>query len=352
MALCLSRVELSLAMTMLRLHFMKPFSLRKIFCFSLFVLLFATIHSENFRVRKVIPITLSEIDQKISVESGINDSLFVTLPSDLTYVSGVELNFKIPEIIATWRDSVAYMVYENLSPAPDSKNLDYYGERVHISTIPGKLSLTLQIPISNDFSIKESPYSVKLPPTSEVKNGIFLRFMMVMKGVPENLEDSILEITAKPLLKNLGALHLDVILPHSDENIEKTYSVFIDDKPIQKSEFKNKLFSTGEHHLSVVSDSFRNELRTFRIEQAKTTSLSVTLRSATPLLKITCPKDTQVFLDGEPISDFTMPLAVSQGEHTVRFILGDYEVTKAISAMNGRTYSVNLNVDASISEEE
>ena len=34
------------------------------------------------------------------------------------------------------------------------------------------------------------------------------------------------------------------------------------------------------------------------------------------------------------------------------FILGDYEIVKTISAMNGRTYSVNLNVDATISEVE
>lgn len=327
------------------LHIAKKFSL-----FSLIFAFSALLSAENFRVRRVIPIAFSEISEKIAVESGINDALFVTLPEDLTYVSGVELNFKIPEVIATWRDSVAYMLYESLAPAPSSSNLDYYGERVHISTIPGKLSLTLHIPISKDFSIKDSPYSVKLPPLSDIKKGIFLRFMMVMKGVPENLEESIFEITAKPVLKNQGALNLSVILPPESAE-QKTYSVFVDDIPVQKSEFKNKILSTGEHHLSVVSDSFRNELRTFRIEQAKSTSLSVNLRGVEPLLKISCPKDTQVFLDSEQIAVGTEPIMVSQGEHSVKFILGDYEVVKTLSAENGRTYTVNLNVDASITEE-
>ena len=320
---------------------------KKIMFFSLFLLAGASAFAENFRVRKLIPVSFNEITEKITVESGINDALWVTLPNDLTYVSGVELNLKVPEDIITWRDSVAYMLYEKLDSIPSESKQNYYGERIHVATIPGNFSLTIYIPISSDFAIKDNPYSTKLPAPSDFKKGIFLRFMMVMKGVPESLENSILEITAKPVLKNQGALALSVN-PQSSE--EKKYSVFIDDAPVQ--EYKNKILSTGEHHLSVVSDSYRNELRTFRIEQAKTTSLSVNLRGIEPLIKILCPKDTQVFLDGTPIKAISEPILVTQGEHSVRFILGDYEIVKTVSAMNGRTYSVSLNVDASISEED
>jgi len=307
--------------------------------------------SENFRVRKIIPISLSEINEKVTVESGINDALFVTLPADLTYVSGLELNLKVPEEIVTWRDSVAYMLYEKLSPAPNEKKLNYSGERLHVETIPGNFSLTIYIPISDDFAIKDSPYSVKLPSVkSAVSDGIFLRFMMVMKGVPEALENSILEISAKPVLKNEGMLNLSVSLP-SQSSDDTKYSVFIDDKPVQN--FNRKFLSTGEHHLSVVSDSFRNELRTFRIEQAKTTSLSVQLRGIEPLLKILCPKDAQVFVDGSPVPQNQQEgYQVSQGEHTVKLVFSDYEIVKTVSAQKGRTYSVNLNVDATITEED
>ena len=329
----------------------KEFSLSALLIFGLF-----SASAENFRVRKVIPVELSKIDEKITIESGINDALFVTLPEDLTYINGLELSFKIPEIIATWRDSVAYTLYDNLSPAPDGKNLNYYGERVHLDTLPGKLSLTLHIPISSDFSIKDTPYSTKLPIFKNFKQGFFLRFMMVMKGVPENLEDSILEITAKPVLKNKGSLALNIEFPDSSSSAsavsehEKKFSVFIDDLPVQN--YSNQLLSTGEHHLSVVSDFFRNELRTFRIEQAKNTSLSVKLRGIEPLLKIICPKDTKVFLDDMPVSATEEPLAITQGEHKVKFLLADYEIVKTLSVLNGRTYSVNLNVDASVTEEE
>lgn len=329
---------------------------RKFSLVSLLAFSFAAVSGENFRIRKLIPVTLMDENEKVTVKSGINDALFITLPKDLTYVSGVELRLKIPEEIITWRDSVAYMLYEKLDPTPDEQNQNYYGERVYLATIPGNFSLTLYVPVSPDFSIKDNPYSVKIPVSENLKkslaenspgSGIFLRFMMVMKGVPESLENSILEITARPVLRNKGRFSLS-ISPSSTE--EKKYSVFIDDKPV--TDYKDKFLPTGEHYLSIISDSFRNELRTFRIEQAKSTSLSVSLRGIEPLLRIISPKDSRVFLDGKAVSVTQEPIPVTQGEHTVRFILGDYEIVRTVSAQNGRTYSVSLNVDATVSEEE
>ena len=332
--------------------------IKKTSFFSLLLVVMQPSFSENFRVRKLLPIHFADINENITIDSGINDALWITLPTDLTYVSGIELHLKVPEDIVTWRDSVAYMLYDKIEPAPTEKQKSYYGERIHLNTIPGNFSLTLYIPISSDFAIKDNPYSVKLPFPESYKNaieqkkisknnGIFLRFMMVMKGVPDSLENAIIEITAKTVLKNKGELSLTVNPPSSEE---KKYSVFIDDQAVQ--DFRHTMLQTGEHHLSIVSDSYRNELRTFRIEQAKNTAISVNLRGIEPLLKILCPRDTQVFLDGAQISVSKEALAITQGEHSVKFILGDYEIVKTVSAQNGRTYSVNLNVDATVSEEE
>ena len=87
-----------------------------------------SLSAENFRIRKLVPITFTNIDEKITVSSGINDALWITLPSDLTYVSGIELTLKVPEDIVTWRDSVAYMLYEKLDPIPSEKKKNYHGK--------------------------------------------------------------------------------------------------------------------------------------------------------------------------------------------------------------------------------
>ena len=113
--------------------------------------------AENFRVRSLIPTGLSEISEQATVKSGINYSVFITLPEDLTYVSGIEIKLKIPEEIVAWWDSVEYMLYDKLIPDVQKEETDYFGERLYLRTIPGNFSLMLYVTLSHDFSIKESP---------------------------------------------------------------------------------------------------------------------------------------------------------------------------------------------------
>ena len=41
---------------------------------------------------------------------------------------------------------------------------------------------------------------------------------------------------------------------------------------------------------------------------------------------------------------------ISQGEHRIRFIVGDYETVQTIQAVNGRSYVVNLSLDVEVTE--
>lgn len=322
------------------------------FCRILFSAVIAFIFSfntaaENFRVRKVLPLSLSQNDDTVRVISGISDAVFITLPEDMTFINGLEITFKIPEEIAVWRDSVAYIFYDNLSPSPYEDQADYYGEKIFLKTVPSKFSLTLNLPLADDFSIKDSPYALKVSPVPDYTKGIFLRFQQVMKGVPESLEAAQIEVTAKPILRNKGILSLSVI---PEETPEKPYTVYIDEKAVNLS--KQMLLDTGEHHLSISSDSYRDELRTFRITQGKTTSLEVTLRGSEPALKIVCPESAAVFLDNVQLSDFRNPFIVEAGEHTVKFSFGDYEVVRNVSVIKGHSYTVTLDISAAVTEDE
>lgn len=309
--------------------------------------------AENFRVHTVVPVVFTELHEKISARAGINDALAIVPPDDLTYVSGIELRLKVPESVAVWRDSVAYFIYDNIKPPPSEKKVDYSGDRIFISTIPEKLSLNIYFPLSDEPPVKDSPYLVRISPMpSHTHDGngrstIFFRFMLAMKGVPESLENAVFEISAHLVLKDKGMLELTA-LPEQTE--EKKYSVYIDDTSVQ--DYGATILPTGEHHLSIVSDSYRNELRTFIIEQARTTKIHVNLRGIEPLVQIICPENATVFLDDKHISDIRQQFAVTQGEHRIRFVVGDYEITKSITAVNGRSYTVNLAIDAVVTEEE
>lgn len=322
---------------------------KSFFCRGIFALLIAfsaAVYAENFRVRKVIPIKISE-EGSVKAVSGISDALFITLPDDMTFINGIELSFKIPEEIAVWRDSVAYVFYENVSPSPSENEADYSGDKLFLKTIPPKLSLVLDIPLASDFSIKENPYSLRISQISNYEKGIFIRFQQVMKGVPESLENAEIEISAKPVFRNKGILNLKINPPQTEE---KKYSVYIDENPAQN--YEKIMLETGEHHLAVSGDSYRNELRTFRIEQGKTTSLEIALRGNEPVFKIVSPDSAAILLDGNPLKNKKDSFAVEPGEHVIKFTIGDYETVRNVTAVKGHSYVISLDVSASVTEEE
>ena len=112
------------------------------------------------------------------------------------------------------------------------------------------------------------------------------------------------------------------------------------------------MLDAGVHNISIVSDFYRNELRTVTIEQAKTTSLNIKFRDIAPTVIITAPSNTVIYFDDKEIENTKQQFAVQQGEHKVRFVIGDYEVVKNITAVNGRSYTVDINIDAAVSESD
>ena len=319
----------------------------RLFLFSLSVSLLLrgiTAPAETFRVRATIPIALSEPTTEIKTTATMNDALSITLPKDMTYVSGIELRFKIPELVAAWRDTIAYSLYDGITPRPTEQTVDYEGTRISVNTFPGKLSHIVYIPLSENIEIKQSPYHDKIAVIPDTRDGtVFFRMQLAMKGVPEDFENAIFDVTAKPVLLNKGKLNLTITEPDGAHN---AYTVTVDEKP-----FTGDLLAVGEHHLSITSDEYRNEVRTFRIEQAKTTALTVTMRGIEPSVKIIAPENAQVFFDGEPVTNAKDEITVTQGDHTVRFVIGEYEVVRTVSVVNGRTYTVNLSVDAVVTED-
>ena len=216
-----------------------------------------------------------------------------------------------------------------------------------------------------------------------------------MKGVPDTVLDSVIKMSVKPILSNKGILKLNIQEPEiqnykSEGNLTKAeadagtegsfttqneaasleasqnqtqqtntteeaydtvlYTVFVDDNPVQ-GDLDKILLNTGIHNISVISESYRTEVRNVRIEQAKISELDILLKSIEPTLIITAPEGTQIQFDGEPFSDTGKEIIISEGEHKVTFIIGDYEIIRSISAIKGKTYKANLAVDLQISEE-
>ena len=83
-----------------------------------FLLLTACTFAEDFRVHKTNLLGAETEGKNQSVSVGINDSVILALPQDMTFVQGLEITIKVPKIVTEWRDSVAWSLYEDISPVP------------------------------------------------------------------------------------------------------------------------------------------------------------------------------------------------------------------------------------------
>ncbi len=307
---------------------------------------------EHFNARKVNTVFLSEAE---TVSLGVEDALRVKLPEDMTYICGIELNMKIPKEIASLPSSVEYSLYEDVSSA----NGAFSGTKSFSATIPPRFSLNVYIPLTAEFAIKDSPYSERIPVVPHCKDGsVFFRFENVAEKSRDLIAKTIIDVEVKPVLSGKGTLKL-LVSPAQEEEIpslrknisrrgDGSYSVFIDGEPI--NETQAILLKAGEHRASIVSESFRNELRTFVVEEGRTTNLTVELRSIEPTLIFICPSPTQIYFDGVKIENPRREFLIDSGEHSARMVVGDYEIIRTFTASYGKSYTMSLDIESSIRE--
>lgn len=307
-------------------------------------------YAESFRVSKVHCVSvIQDSSSEASASLGINEALAITLSEEQTFIEGLELKFDIPDTVATWMDSVACSVYANIKPLPTASQIDYSGTRAYVSTLPGKLSWVLQIPLKKENSIKSNNYTTKVDTIiTPEKNVVFVRLQPVMKGIPEETLNAKIPITVKPILSKKGQLELKLT---SADTKTKPCTIFIDDRIINLPSNNKILLETGIHNISIISEAYRNEVRTVRIDQAKTTSLAVMMKSIEPTLLITVPEGTIVYLDDVKCSNLGTEFVITEGEHKLKFKFGDYEMIRSISAIKGKTYTANFSLDLQISED-
>lgn len=321
----------------------------KIFIFALIFSLLGSLWAENFRVRKVSVVNLpGDSVEEQTVTMGINDGLAVFMPSDTTYLEGIEFKVQIPSAVADWRDSVAFSIYDGLNPVPAASQIDYFGTRVYVTPLPAKLSWIAQIPLKEKNSIRDSNYITKVPVIPNVSKGFsFFRFQPAMKGVPDSTYLAELGVSVKPILMNKGMLHVSV---YSEEKKISDFEVYVDDEPVVLKNGKVML-SPGSHNVNIQSESYRSEVRTVYVDQAKTTDLKIGLKSTAPTIVVTAPKTAEVYLDSERFYSLGSEVTVSEGEHVIRCLIGGYEMVRNLVVEKGKSYKANLTVDLEISEE-
>jgi hypothetical protein len=167
-----------------------------------------------------------------------------------------------------------------------------------------------------------------------------------MKGLPENIETLVFTVKIKPLLTDEGGFRLNLTYPAAEQ---KPVSVRIDEVLIDNPAVMHTL-APGSHHLSIVSDDYRNEVRVFTVESGKTTEIAVPMKDTTPRLYIVAPENTIITLDTAPLANLREGKTIEPGDHTLLFKIGDYEVTRQLTAEKGKDYTITMVIDVQVTE--
>ncbi|GHV69249.1 hypothetical protein AGMMS49928_10890 [Spirochaetia bacterium] len=292
----------------------------------------------------------SEKTAESSLALGYASSALVMLDRETRFFRGIELELAIPAAFLAHQRSLAIVLYGDLDKVPGVGVADIEGRQIALAGLPGKIQIIYQIPLTSSHGLRNSPYASVLtgivPPSSFP---LLVRIMPVDKGLAGDIEKMIINLTARPIFSDEGAVKINCRYPPLLAG--KPFTVLVDDEIIERP-MDERLLKEGEHHLMVLSEDYRNESRRFMVERGKVLDILVELQDPTPLIIFEAPENAQVYLDNQLLGPNPGPVTVEPGNHEIRFQVGDYSVIRPLIAQKGKTYRAALTVDVTISDEE
>jgi hypothetical protein len=288
-------------------------------------------------------ITLSpESPEGSRLAMGYNDALAVLFPKDSPFIQGFEIELKLPQAVLAMPGGFAYELWRRIDPAPDKNRFGYRGDRIITQPLPARAGIV-------DHAIKQSPYATLLPVVVEQKDFPFLfKLMPVTKGISADIEAAQFQVRIRPILTDEGALNLRLRYPEGGGE-KAALSVMIDDRKVDPG--LPFMLKAGSHRLHVSSEVYRDESRSFTIEQGRILELVIELQDTMPVLVIEAPDSALVSLDGTRLDHIARPQSlIEAGEHTATCRIGDYTVTRRFTAVRGKTYRLVLSVELQVQE--
>ncbi|MDR0399588.1 MAG: hypothetical protein LBH51_01420 [Treponema sp.] len=318
------------------------------------------LYAEELRVQPQGVLRVSG-ERAESLPLSYHGAVLISLGEDRRFFRGVEIEVAAPGGWLSHRGSLAVSAYANLEllsgPAAGpggiaesflpGQILDLRGTMFFREPLPGKIQTVYQIPLRPAHGMKTNPYtqvlSVHVPPSSFP---ILFRLAPAVKGIGEELERMAFRLSAKPILMDEGAVRLRFYYP--PQLPQRPFILLIDDLVVEQPP-EEMILKEGEHHLTVLSDDYRNENRVFLVERAKVLDLHIELQDPSPLLIFEGPEGAAVFLDNEPVEGSVL---VEPGIHEIRFQVSDYTILRTVRVEKGKTYRIVLTVDVDVSESE
>lgn len=310
----------------------------------------ATVFSENIRGDVVKHVILDDNTSANGPEFSMNieDVFAVSFDKDSEFISGFEIEVKVPSSLRNYGNSFALNIYNRISPEITSGIGTYYGRKYNSFILPEAARFYVKVPYSAPIEGETQPYTTVLSEVLEYADSpLMVTVLPMMKGFPSSLYNSNFTISVSPILKDSGRLEISVILPDGLNRDEMTLS--IDGK---ESSFSSgiKLVS-GSHSLNLEIAGGRSISRNFNIKRGETTKLQLEIEKLESWASIDVPENTIIYMDGEKIElTADARILMTPGEHTVLFKIGDYKISKKFDIQPGKDCKISLFLDIFVEE--
>ncbi len=303
--------------------------------------------AEDFRSLIGATIPLPQDPQGVQVSIAYNEAVGITWAKDLDFVQGFEIEVKSPAAILAMPGSIAWEMWKKVDPLPDKNHYGYSGSRILTQVLPGRAGVVYQIPTRGDNTLKDGPFATVLPTVVDPASFPFVfRLIPISKGATPDVERAKFSIRIRPLFADEGGLRIAFKYPAGLEKGD--FTVQVDGTTIDPSGLL--VLKPGSHALHLASSAYREESRSFAIEQGRILDLSIELEDTTPILFVEAPDSALISLDGARLDRAKSSFTVEPGEHTVLCRIGDYSMTRKFTAYRGKSYRLVLSIDLAVQE--
>jgi len=264
---------------------------------------------------------------------------------------GLPAEVVISDALRRYADSFVVALYSDLSPAPTRGERVFTGRRVLFQVLPFATRVFVRIPVVGGLAVGDAgPEPVFAAETvSPQRFPVLLVIQPINKGIPDSVLERPFFVTFKAEILNRGLVDLKIARPAGFE--QEPVRILLDARPIEAGSTPLEV-EAGVHQLEVVSVAFQRETASFAVSPGQTTVLEIKLAPVASYLTVDSVAGAVVYLDGERLELASgQRRQLTEGMHTIRFKIGETNVSKRIEVRKGRSYHVSLALDLLLKEE-
>lgn len=330
---------------------------RNVLLFSLIFLLLplAAVSGEEFRGNPRALVQVGPEDKGgIAATLGLGDVLFVSRVDPYNFLEGVEIEVRPPAAAVREAYSVAVTIHHARNAFPGEGATIISGDLLLEEQLQPVNRFFYRVPVEAGIAFHRQADTRVLQTAVALtdERPLTIGFWPRMKGLPSAVQRGEFMVTVRPVLAGRGGARVQLLQEKSGMPISLTEgetALLIDGDPVARAE-EIHFLQAGLHRIRIESDRYLPAEATFAVEPGEITAVRMELQQLTTEVRISLPKEVELYVNGNPLEHENGSTELPVGEHLVVLQLGGYTVQRTITLEAGRTYELGLDLDVFLQE--